>query len=67
MRIRHIPTDIAVKCTRERSQLQNKAIALEMLKVRGGPCALVLGSPIGCRVFLRANCHLLPGLLTYHL
>lgn len=35
VRIRHVPTDIAVKCTRERSQLQNKAIALEMLKVRG--------------------------------
>ena len=33
MRVRHIPTDIAIKCTRERSQAANKTIALELLKV----------------------------------
>jgi len=34
VRVRHIPTDIAIKCTRERSQAANKTIALELLKVR---------------------------------
>ena len=33
VRVRHLPTGIAVKCTRERSQMQNKAIALDLLKV----------------------------------
>ena len=34
VRVRHLPTGIAVKCTRERSQMQNKAIALDLLKAR---------------------------------
>lgn len=34
VRIRHIPTDIAIKCTEERSQLRNKEIALERLKAK---------------------------------
>jgi len=34
VRIRHLPTGIAVKCTRERGQMQNKAIALDLLKAR---------------------------------
>jgi len=39
VRIRHIPTGITVKCTQERSQLQNKALALQNLK---GKLAAVL-------------------------
>ena len=34
VRLRHIPTGESVKCTQERSQAQNRSIALEMLKVR---------------------------------
>ena len=32
VRIRHIPTDIAVKCTTERSQALNRVEALKRLK-----------------------------------
>ncbi|GMH33933.1 hypothetical protein BSKO_01767 [Bryopsis sp. KO-2023] len=32
VRIKHIPTGIAIRCTEQRSQLQNKALALERLK-----------------------------------
>lgn len=34
VRITHIPTGVAVKCTEERTQLQNKAIALARLKAK---------------------------------
>ncbi|KAG2444302.1 hypothetical protein HXX76_001059 [Chlamydomonas incerta] len=34
VRILHTPTGLAVKCTQERSQAQNKAIALDLLKAR---------------------------------
>lgn len=34
VRIRHIPTGIAVKCTQERSQARNKDRALEILKAK---------------------------------
>ncbi|PNW88016.1 hypothetical protein CHLRE_01g010864v5 [Chlamydomonas reinhardtii] len=34
VRILHVPTGLAVKCTQERSQAQNKAIALDLLKAR---------------------------------
>ncbi|MEQ8466693.1 peptide chain release factor 2 [Coleofasciculus sp. E1-EBD-02] len=34
VRVKHIPTDIAVRCTQERSQLQNKEKALALLKAK---------------------------------
>ncbi|GAB5357548.1 hypothetical protein AAMO2058_000383700 [Amorphochlora amoebiformis] len=34
VRMRHIPTGISVRCTQERTQLQNKRIALEMIKAK---------------------------------
>jgi peptide chain release factor 2 len=34
VRVRHIPTGIAVKCTQERSQARNKERALEILKAK---------------------------------
>ena len=34
MRVRHIPTGIAVRCSEERSQAQNKAKAMAILKAK---------------------------------
>jgi len=34
VRMKHIPTGIAVRCTQERTQLMNKKIALEMIKAK---------------------------------
>lgn len=32
VRIRHVPTGVAVRCTKHRTQLANKKLAMEMLK-----------------------------------
>lgn len=34
MRLVHVPTGLAVKCTQERSQAQNRSLALEALKAK---------------------------------
>jgi peptide chain release factor 2 len=34
VRITHLPTGLSVRCTQERSQLQNKAVALQLLKAK---------------------------------
>ena len=48
MRILHVPTGLAVKCTQERSQAQNKAIALDLLKVGVGGCVGVWARVCTC-------------------
>ena len=34
MRIVHVPTGLSVKCTQERTQLLNRAIAMELLRAK---------------------------------
>ncbi len=58
VRLTHVPTGIAVKCTQERTQLANRGIAMDMLRAKllvimqEQAAHQVGGSKLGHAVFL---------------
>ncbi len=56
VRIVHLPTGLAVKCTQERTQLANRAIAMQMLR----RCAPLPGPPAPCSAGSRPCARLHP-------